>query len=584
MNDIVQIVDSKKEYFDSLKQMQEQVFDNDDVDQVISFIKESNILSKKEFLLHLLQIIRKCVFIRPKKINFLLSIITFLKDHILKDFPHFRWTGFHIPSNFLGELRKMGVYNPMIIQLKNPDLEKYNSIIETIKNDDINTFQDTLAHTNIDINTQMNFKNYKIDRTQNPSFLDISAFFGSMKIFKFLFMNNVRKGRMIANFAVAGGNYEIIHILEGENISFTDLSVVQTAIKFFRNDIVEYLEPSPNDAIKLSLHYSNIDCLLKNLNDIDSKFSIDSEFNQICFKIAKNGYSELLRIACVLNPNCVNIESPTHQYMLHQAIFYGNDEMATFLIENKNTDLNIQNGEQKTPIFFAVQRKNIKIIELLCSNEKVDLNVKSFSGDTCLHHALRQPSIDVIKSLLKYKSRINSTAITNEQLTYMHLSILTKDLQIVKLINSLDEKLRQLPNKEGSTPLIYSVLNGTPEIVDYLCSFDDVDVNAKNSDGFTSLHLANKNPPVLQILCNKQGIDFNIKNNEGNTPLHLAAKEGKIESVKILIGFEKVDVNALNNNNNTPLHLAVENGFFEIVKILIGLKNIDPKIKNKDGI
>lgn len=172
----------------------------------------------------------------------------------------------------------------------------------------------------------------------------------------------------------------------------------------------------------------------------------------------------------------------------------------------------------------------------------------------------------------------------NKQLTYMHIAIMTKKLEIVRLINDLNKNLRLIGNKTKSSPLIYSISYGTPAIVEYLCSFENVDVNLKNIHGIAALHLAVENPQILLILCRNKNIDLNIRNDQGNAPLHLAASKGKIESVRILLQFEDVDVNALNDYGNCPLFLASENGFLDIVKMLCGNKLVDKDIKNKSGV
>ncbi|MGC9105409.1 MAG: ankyrin repeat domain-containing protein [Thermoprotei archaeon] len=50
--------------------------------------------------------------------------------------------------------------------------------------------------------------------------------------------------------------------------------------------------------------------------------------------------------------------------------------------------------------------------------------------------------------------------------------------------------------------------------------------------------------------------DVNIRDKDGNTPLHLAAWYGYLDIVKFLVEHG-ADVNARNAEGNTPLHLAI---------------------------
>lgn len=588
MDQAIKILKLNEEYFNTLIKIQEIIFDEASYDDIISFIKEANILLNQELFLHLLQSIKKCVFIRPHKVELLLSVLSYLKDNILKDFPKFRWMGSHIPSEFRDRLRKIGLFNLPIRQLKNLEAEKFNKLIELIKSDDISSFQEFISHTNVDINTKININSFKIDKTYNPSLIELSCFFGSLQIFKFLLMNNATRWKMLPNYALAGGNYEIIHILERENVKFDKIEVISEAIKFHRNDVVEYLEPNPFEAFTYCVKHDNIECLIKCLEKMNSdrknELSFDEVFLKVCFHSVKKNFPEITKILCYLCPDCVNEHDFNHQYMIHRAINCNYNSIAKFLSNFDHSDLNVTNGEIDTPLICAVRMKNIEIVQILCDNEKVDLNAQNFSENTAMHVALNGSSIDIIKILINHKNRLDTLMKNNQQLTYMHFAIMTKNLEIVKLINGLDDKLHLLGNKTNATPLIYAVSYGTPEIVDYLSRFDDVDVNFKNCHGISSLHLAIENPQILVILCNHSKIELSIRNDQGNSPLHLASSKGKIESVKILVGFNGVDINALNDFNNTPLFLAAQNGYVEIVKFLCSQKSIDIKIKNKAGI
>lgn len=583
MNKVIDILNSKEDYFNTLIKIQSIIYDDNNFDDVISYVQESNLTSKREYFLHFLLTIKKCIFIRPIKINFILSIITFFKESIQREFPQFNWENSHIPSIFIEELKKIG-----IIQAESKPINnfEYSNLIEAIKKDDITSFQDILAKTNINSSIELNIPSYKLDKIHNPSLFELSAFFSSIKIFKFLLMNNVTKSKYLAHYAVAGGNYEIIHICEREKVSFQDINVISTAIRFFRNDIVDYLDPNPVDAIKYGALYMNVEIFIFYLRKMMSKqtFPFDPEYSNIFFRVLKHEYFEILKILCILNPECVNQADSSYQYMIHYAISMNSYEFVKFLCDLEQSDLNVTNGQLETPLFLAVREKNVEMVDLLCSYEKVDLNAQNFTENTALHIALSEASIQIINIFVKYKSRLNTTMKNNKQLTYMHIAIMTKKLEIVRLINDLNKNLRLIGNKTKSSPLIYSISYGTPAIVEYLCSFENVDVNLKNIHGIAALHLAVENPQILLILCRNKNIDLNIRNDQGNAPLHLAASKGKIESVRILLQFEDVDVNALNDYGNCPLFLASENGFLDIVKMLCGNKLVDKDIKNKSGV
>jgi len=95
------------------------------------------------------------------------------------------------------------------------------------------------------------------------------------------------------------------------------------------------------------------------------------------------------------------------------------------------------------------------------------------------------------------------------------------------------------------------------------------DVNAKDSDGFTVLHLAvaNNHKNIAELLIAK-GADVNAKLVDASTALHYATGNGHKEIAELLIA-NGADVNAKRKKGGTPLHQAAISGHKEIVELLI---------------
>ena len=65
------------------------------------------------------------------------------------------------------------------------------------------------------------------------------------------------------------------------------------------------------------------------------------------------------------------------------------------------------------------------------------------------------------------------------------------------------------------------------------------------------------------------GADVNGKNDDGASPLHLAALRGNVEIVQVLIE-NKAEVNAVESSSSwTPLFHAADKGYVEIAELLI---------------
>jgi ankyrin repeat protein len=84
------------------------------------------------------------------------------------------------------------------------------------------------------------------------------------------------------------------------------------------------------------------------------------------------------------------------------------------------------------------------------------------------------------------------------------------------------------------------------------------DVNAKDDDGATPLHVAayRRNPMSAELLL-ASGADVDARDNSGGTPLHCAASAGPETAVADLLRTNKANIHAKDNDGRTPLHRAM---------------------------
>lgn len=105
---------------------------------------------------------------------------------------------------------------------------------------------------------------------------------------------------------------------------------------------------------------------------------------------------------------------------------------------------------------------------------------------------------------------------------------------------------------------------------------------------------------IIKLLLTRLDLNINIKNKDGNTALHILCDYtpskskpfGNIDKtdnternisfdiVKLLLDRPDININLLNNNNDYPIDIAYKNNKFDIFKLLLK-KNTDISIKNK---
>jgi ankyrin repeat protein len=139
-------------------------------------------------------------------------------------------------------------------------------------------------------------------------------------------------------------------------------------------------------------------------------------------------------------------------------------------------------------------------------------------------------------------------------------------------------------NRLGYTSLHWAARRGQTAVVTALLEVPGIDVNAADADGHTPLHWAARlgRTDIAAELLQAPGIDVNTPNADGITPLHFAARRGQTEIVTALLGVPGIKVNKADPNGVTPLHWAAELGHTETVNALLGAPGI--KVNKADGI
>lgn len=140
----------------------------------------------------------------------------------------------------------------------------HHQIAEIIRNDDIEQFQEIISQNNISLNSRIPYSFYEdcqiiSAKSDMPFLIDYASFFSSIKIFKFLWINDIKGNLATFNYAIAGGNYEIIHLLESVHKNIINKDSQNYAILFHRNDIYSYLQDTYEIEFSLNHFFSSID-------------------------------------------------------------------------------------------------------------------------------------------------------------------------------------------------------------------------------------------------------------------------------------------------------------------------------------
>ena len=189
----------------------------------------------------------------------------------------------------------------------------------------------------------------------------------------------------------------------------------------------------------------------------------------------------------------------------------------------------------KSVLIDAVSRENVEHVKWLTTYIGCSVNDTSKDGTTLLGTAILQENLEIVRFLIERGADVNTTyPVENEDGTVFPMSPLIEELELENL-----------------------------DIVSLLIAQESVQLNVKNDDGATPLHIAvyNSMEDIVEKLL-QCDICINGKDNEGATALIIAAQEGESNILKRLIG-ENARIDEQDLNGYTALMVAIKRYLME---------------------
>jgi ankyrin repeat protein len=287
----------------------------------------------------------------------------------------------------------------------------------------------------------------------------------------------------------------------------------------------------------------------------------------------------------------IDITDNENRSILYTCIKYGYDNITDFLIEtNKNhigiNILDIKDKVNKIPLHYAIQKKNLSIIEKLC---EAGANPHMFdnNGFNSLHQSIFTRNIDVVRLILKYINSIDIRTNTGE--SALHLAVNLKLTKIAELLIENNINLNIQDYSHEFTATHYITTTNQFELLQLIIQKQNiVNLNIQDVFGNTPLHYAfiEENYNIVHLIIdNAQDINYNLWNIDGKLPLHIFLENYNEQYEDILEKIiEKTNLSLRDNNGNNCIYYIVNLNLWRKYRNILIKKKIDLFSKNKNNV
>lgn len=282
-----------------------------------------------------------------------------------------------------------------------------------IRKNEVVEFQKLHSQTNFSVDMKVNssYENRQFAE-EAPTLIEYAALFGSVEVFKYLLLNDAQVTSNLPKYAVSGGSYEIIHILEQKGVKFDNEESLNAAILHHRNELVHYIVD--NLEVEYSIESLNTSLKVYNLSiffEILKKFDempvfVKPKMNLISFSV-QCGFIDIVKCFSKL----------------------------------------IENSEERNRLMkIAVNSRRFDVFKFLHSSLMNDKSVKPNNSELILNAAAVGHKT-ILKYLLEFIDQNCFEILNPEKNSILNLAASYGELENVEFIISLKPTVEQLNNR-----------------------------------------------------------------------------------------------------------------------------------------
>ncbi|KAJ5614413.1 Mg2+ transporter protein CorA-like/Zinc transport protein ZntB [Penicillium herquei] len=252
----------------------------------------------------------------------------------------------------------------------------------------------------------------------------------------------------------------------------------------------------------------------------------------------------------------------------------GLSEIVGILLDNgANISAKAKNKEVSI-LELALERGDYSVARIILKRGKradklLELTRGRYKWTPLLQMTFNEKS-DAVKFLLENNAKTDATDIDGD--TALHLAAMQGYSDIAEKLIGKNASALENGNNDGETPLLMAARWGEDGVAGVLLR-NGANREARNSDGDAPMHLAARfdRLDVVQRLFHYQGEGIKLlgmQNKLGETPYLIAARFEAVSSAQFFLD-NGTNLSERDGNGNTALHLAAREGSLETAKLLV---------------
>ena len=229
-----------------------------------------------------------------------------------------------------------------------------------------------------------------------------------------------------------------------------------------------------------------------------------------------------------------------------------NLEKVNKIINSISVDLNTLSFNDEL-VFHLCCKKDLFQAVLWFLDKRIDIEVQNSQKETAIFYAIHSKSSAILQVLIENKANINHLNMYNR--TALQDAVISANSN--RVVNYLLEVTSNISNCDihGNNLIFDAIANGNFELIKKIASIDKIDINQVNEDGHTVLHKESVlRNTLLATALMEAGANPTILDKNGNSFLFLVLSKG-LESLEIIEKAVrlKYDINTKNSQNKTLL-------------------------------